>query len=117
MFSPSSVTLLTALELSTLSYRDQLARLISIADDLSLPFCKLEIQHLLSSESGLSIEHGNKDNLASALFDAVTHAVDSNNLVWLELVQGLDSDMLLKVSPLMQTYTFKALTVLDTPIR
>jgi mediator of RNA polymerase II transcription subunit 12 len=83
-----------------LSHRDQLARLINVADDLSLPFCKLEVQYLLSSGSESSADQESKEKLASALFDAVTRAVDNNHMVWLELIQGLESDMLLKVSEL-----------------
>jgi hypothetical protein len=95
-----NISNLITIELSTLSHRDQLARLINTADELSLPFCKLEVQYLLSSESESSADEESKEKLASALFDAVTRAVDDNHLVWLELIQSLESDMLLKVSGL-----------------
>lgn len=86
------------LELSTLSQRDQLIRLGQVADDLSLPFCQLEIQFILKSGSAPSVRQEHQKELATSLFESVIQAADDDYLVWLELISGLEPDMLVKVS-------------------
>lgn len=90
--------ILTGTGLSTLSQREQLMQLGRIANDLSLPFCQLEIQHLLMPESGASAQCDHQTELAASLFEITIHAGESDHLVWLELVSSLDAAMLFMVS-------------------
>jgi mediator of RNA polymerase II transcription subunit 12 len=91
--------------LLTLAPRQELARLVQIVDDLSLPFCQIEAQYLLRTGSTSSPEA--TEELASVLFDAILPAEDADRPVWLELIEFLDKTVLLRLRTLAEVQILK----------
>jgi mediator of RNA polymerase II transcription subunit 12, fungi type len=76
------------------SRSDHIPQLLKIADELSLPFCQLQLRLLLSNPG--SVNSPNQE-LASKLFEAIRTAADNDQCVWPELVKNLDSRITQKV--------------------
>lgn len=93
------------LGLSALAPRQELAQLVQIVDDLSLPFCQLEAQYLLHAGSASNREATEK--LASVLFEAILPAQDGDRPAWLELIEFLDKTVLLRLRTLAEGQILK----------
>ncbi|TID17547.1 Mediator of RNA polymerase II transcription subunit 12 [Venturia nashicola] len=89
-----------SLGLSALEPRQELAQLVQVVDDLSLPFCQIEAQYLLRAGSASNREATEK--LALVLFDAILPAQDGDRPVWLELIEFLDKTVLFKLRTLAE---------------
>ncbi|KAF2400311.1 hypothetical protein EJ06DRAFT_582173 [Trichodelitschia bisporula] len=79
---------------STLSRQNQIIRLVEIADDLSFPFCEMQVRYLLAPGSealGMGV------GLAPSLFAAICGAMDEDRCVWAEIISSLSSDVALKI--------------------
>ncbi|QDS67747.1 hypothetical protein FKW77_006110 [Venturia effusa] len=100
LLDPSGV-----LGLSALAPRQELAQLVQIVDELSLPFCQVEAQYLLRAGSTSSREATEK--LASVLFEAILPAQDGDQPVWLELINFLDKTVLSRLRTLAESRILK----------
>lgn len=90
------------LHISRLPKDAQVRKIIGSADDLSLPFCQLQIRHLLSSPSSNDNSSGdamvdNEDGVESALLDAIKAAIDREGSSWAELLGGFGDGVCSKV--------------------
>lgn len=68
---------------------------MNVADDLSVPFCQLELQLLFKIQI-LSDEEG-EIGVADAIIQAVKEAVEADKSIWSDLLTGLDAEMTRKV--------------------
>ncbi|KAH7057369.1 hypothetical protein B0J12DRAFT_775176 [Macrophomina phaseolina] len=96
LMDPSS-----SLGLTKLDAEDQASTLVNAADDLSVPFCQLELQ-LLFKIQVLSDEEG-EIGVADAIIQAVKEAVENDKSIWSDLLTGLDAEMTRKVKPIGRT--------------
>lgn len=87
--------------LTKLDAEDQASTLVNAADDLSVPFCQLELQ-LLFKIQVLSDEEG-EIGVADAIIQAVKEAVENDKSIWSDLLTGLDAEMTRKVKPISRT--------------
>jgi mediator of RNA polymerase II transcription subunit 12, fungi type len=73
----------------TLAYR--IEHTLRLADDLTLPFCQLELQMIFATEAG---EWANEENSSTGCLEAFERAVDSaiasNNRSWTSIIPMLD---------------------------
>jgi mediator of RNA polymerase II transcription subunit 12 len=73
----------------TLGYRTE--HTLRLADDLTLPFCQLELQLIFATEAG---EWANEENSSTGCLEAFERAVDSaiasNNRSWTSIIPMLD---------------------------
>lgn len=70
-------------------------RIIDAADDFSLPFCQLQIRHLLSAPSAQASEA--QGSLDEALLDAIKGAIERESSSWADLLAGFGDSVCTKV--------------------
>ncbi|KAK8185417.1 uncharacterized protein BKA78DRAFT_356261 [Phyllosticta capitalensis] len=99
-----------ALGLSDLEADEEASTLVNAADDLSVPFCQLELQLLfkIHTESDEEGEVG----VADAIIAAIKESVESDKSVWSDLLTGLDVEMTKKIREYAESHTLSALTKL-----
>lgn len=105
LMDPSS-----SLGLSSLDAEDQASTLVNAADDLSVPFCQLELQ-LLFKIQVLSDEEG-EIGVADAIIQAVKEAVEADKSIWSDLLTGLDAEMTRKIREYAETHVLSAVSTL-----
>ncbi|KAL1640553.1 RNA polymerase II mediator complex subunit [Diplodia intermedia] len=105
LMDPSS-----SLGLSNLDAEEQASALVNAADDLSVPFCQLELQ-LLFKIQVLSDEEG-EIGVADAIIQAVKEAVEADKSIWSDLLTGLDAEMTRKIREYAETHVLSAVTTL-----
>lgn len=106
LMDPSS-----SLGLANLDAEDQASTLVNAADDLSVPFCQLELQ-LLFKIQVLSDEEG-EIGVADAIIQAVKEAVENDKSIWSDLLTGLDAEMTRKIREYAETHILSAVTTLS----
>ena len=82
-------------DLNSKSPEQQVSSIVEAANELSLPFCQLEIQHIFSVESTTS--ENTADAISSALLHAVKTAVERDQPTWADLLSGLESSLMVKI--------------------
>ncbi|KAK8151770.1 hypothetical protein IWX90DRAFT_90627 [Phyllosticta citrichinensis] len=99
-----------ALGLSTLEADEEASTLVNAADDLSVPFCQLELQLLfkIHTESDEEGEVG----VADAIIAAIKESVELDKSVWSDLLTGLDVEMTRKIREYAESHILSALTKL-----
>ncbi|KAK7513265.1 uncharacterized protein IWZ02DRAFT_493580 [Phyllosticta citriasiana] len=97
-----------ALGLSNLEADEEASTLVNAADDLSVPFCQLELQLLfkIHTESDEEGEVG----VADAIIAAIKESVESDKSVWSDLLTGLDVEMTRKIREYAESHILSALT-------
>lgn len=105
LMDPSS-----SLGLSKLDAEEQASTLVNAADDLSVPFCQLELQ-LLFKIQVLSDEEG-EIGVADAIIQAVKEAVEADKSIWSDLLTGLDAEMTRKIREYAETHVLSAVSTL-----
>ncbi|KAF1982842.1 hypothetical protein K402DRAFT_186817 [Aulographum hederae CBS 113979] len=78
-----------------LASAEQISRLVDVADDISLPLCRL-LKETLLREDDAAKEDGDI-GLADAMLEVLKSAVDQEKPNWQELVSGLERDTARKV--------------------
>jgi mediator of RNA polymerase II transcription subunit 12 len=73
---------------------NQVTNVVNAADELSLPFCQLELRHIFSVNPPQSEAYNAASN---ALLDSIKTAVEEDQPSWSELVAGLDNDLNTKI--------------------
>ena len=84
-----------SLDLPQKSLEDQVSTIVNAADDLSLPFCQLELRQIF--ELNKSSSDGSDDTVSVALLEAIKAAVDNDRSNWSDLIAGLDTGLTRKV--------------------
>lgn len=94
--SPPCKLLIKRIGLAECSLENQVTSIVNVADELSLPFCQLELRHIFSANPAQSEAY---DAASTALLESIKTAVEEDRSAWSDLVAGLDSDLNTKVSP------------------
>ncbi|KAF2477271.1 uncharacterized protein BDR25DRAFT_390811 [Lindgomyces ingoldianus] len=97
------------LELTQKSLEQQVYAVIDSANDLSLPFCQLEIRQF-SAMCDSSAEE-----ISNAFLEAIKAAVEKNESPWSDLVAGLDTDLTCKIREHAERKILNASTFLSSP--
>ena len=86
--------MLICIDFFKLSLSEQIARLMLITNELSLPFCQLVV-HYLNNEDGQDNPPNNEDspNLSNAAFDTIKLSIERGCDVWSELFEVLMGDL------------------------
>lgn len=80
--------------LGSVSLAQQVGEMVGMADEFSLPFCRLEVQTILHQSKTLPDEEG---DVWKALSDAIRVLVDKNSPIWFELISGFSDGITRKV--------------------
>lgn len=73
----------------------QVSGMVSMADEFSLPFCRLEVQAILHQSKSLPKEE--EKAVWKALSDAIRALVDKNSPIWFELISGFSEGITRKI--------------------
>ena len=93
---------------------DRFPKLLEIADELSLPFCQLQMRTLLSSSIIGSVSGA---DVATDLFKAITEVSDDNGCVWPELIRNLDYRLAQRMRELAELKLFTAIPLAKQTIQ
>lgn len=93
---------LTYAGISSVPHEARVRKAVELADDLSLPFCQLELRYALSSSGHNSDD--TKDGSAATLFGAINTALEGDRLTWTELISGLGASTTCQVMPVPPLY-------------
>ncbi|OCL08825.1 hypothetical protein AOQ84DRAFT_388572, partial [Glonium stellatum] len=99
-----------SLDLPKKSLEDQVSTIVNAADDLSLPFCQLELRQIF--ELNKSSSDGSDDTVSVALLEAIKAAVDNDRSNWSDLIGGLDSGLTRKIREHAEAEIFNAIASL-----
>lgn len=93
LYKLTSLTIVA--DLSQKSLEQQIIAIFDSANELSLPFCQLEIRQICSVD--VTSADTSAETISSALLQAVKTAVEKDQSSWYNLVAGLKADLASKV--------------------
>ncbi|KAF2703949.1 hypothetical protein K504DRAFT_417440 [Pleomassaria siparia CBS 279.74] len=102
-----------SLDFSHKSFAEQIATVVESANELSLPFCQLEIRHIFSMDAA-SFDTS-AETISSALLQAVKLAVENDQSSWSTLIAGLEADLTSKIREHAERELFSASAFLSVP--
>ncbi|KAK5279779.1 RNA polymerase II mediator complex subunit, partial [Cryomyces antarcticus] len=90
-YTPVLTTIVESTDVYTDHDKESVEKIVETANNLSLPFCQLELMRIL--KDGSSTEHGTsvESHPAIALVEATKASIEKDQLMWQELISVLDN--------------------------
>ncbi|KIW04138.1 uncharacterized protein PV09_04946 [Verruconis gallopava] len=99
---------------ASLSSQEKIPQLVKMVGELSLPLCQLEMQLLLNN--GIRASEGSTE-IATSLFEAIMRSPDSERPPWLDLMDGLDPALLVRLRAIAEMQVLKIVNDCCTRIK
>ncbi|KAK5012524.1 RNA polymerase II mediator complex subunit [Cryomyces antarcticus] len=95
--------------------KESVEKIVETANNLSLPFCQLELMRIL--KDGSSTEHGTsvESHPAIALVEATKASIEKDQLMWQELISVLDNRIKQTIREYAETRILSAVSELAAP--